>query len=302
MPKPFLDTLIEADCLEAMQELPTGSVDMVLCDLPYGTTRNGWDSLIPLDVLWTEYLRVAKERAAIVLTAQGLFTARLIMSRPEHFKYKIVWEKSKATNFLNAKRQPLRKHEDICVFYQKAPTYNPQMSEGDAYDKGVRKDQLTGSYGDFDPAHVKSEGGRYPTDIVYFKTAESEPGEVWHPTQKPVALGRYLVRTFTNPGDVVLDNAFGSGSFLVAALMEGRPFVGIEKNDDLERFKSEDLDCLDVAHRRLDRARRRLVRSGEDPGEVRGDGAPEEATPEEDRTPSLFQDMQVREVRGEAWS
>lgn len=101
---------------------------------------------------------------------------------------------------------------------------------------------------------------------------------------------------------MVLDNAFGSGSFLVAALMEGRPFVGIEKNDDLERFKSEDLDCLDVAHRRLDRARRRLVRSGEDPGEVRGDGAPEEATPEEGRTPNLFQDMQVREVRGEAWS
>jgi hypothetical protein len=155
----FENRLIEGDCLDVLPELPTDSVDLVLCDLPYGTTRNGWDSLIPLGGLWNEYLRVAKERAAIVLTAQGLFTARLIMSRPEHFKYKIVWEKSKATNFLNAKRQPLRKHEDICVFYQKAPTYNPQMSEGDAYDKGVRKDQLTGSYGDFDPAHVKSEGG-----------------------------------------------------------------------------------------------------------------------------------------------
>lgn len=125
------------------------------------------------------------------------------------------------------------------------------MSEGDPYDKGVRKDQLTGSYGDFDPAHIKSSGSRYPTDVVYFKTAESE-GEVWHPTQKPVALGRYLVRTFTNPGDLVLDNAFGSGSFLVAAHMEGRNYVGIEKNDELKRFKGRDLDCIEVAQARLD--------------------------------------------------
>jgi len=295
MPKPFLDTLIEADCLEAMQELPTGSVDMVLCDLPYGTTRNGWDSLIPLKPLWDEYLRVVKERGAIVLTAQGLFTARLMTSCEEHFKYKIVWMKSKATNFLNAKRQPLRKHEDICVFYQKAPTYNPQMSEGDPYDKGVRKDQLTGSYGDFDPAHVKSEGQRYPTDVVYFKTAESE-GEVWHPTQKPVALGRYLVRTFTNPGDVVLDNAFGSGSFLVASLLEGRHFIGIEKNDQLKRFKGNEIDCIDLARKRLEEAKERLARTGESPQDISVDASEETSYEPSGQTMSLFQDVEVREV------
>ena len=295
MPKPFLDTLIEADCLEAMQELPTGSVDMILCDLPYGTTRNGWDSLIPLKPLWDEYLRVVKERGAIVLTAQGLFTARLMTSCEEHFKYKIVWMKSKATNFLNAKRQPLRKHEDICVFYQKAPTYNPQMSEGDPYDKGVRKDQLTGSYGDFDPAHVKSEGQRYPTDVVYFKTAESE-GEVWHPTQKPVALGRYLVRTFTNPGDVVLDNAFGSGSFLVASLLEGRHFIGIEKNDQLKRFKGNEVDCIDLARKRLEEAKERLARTGESPQDISVDASEETSYEPSGQTMSLFQDVEVREV------
>jgi site-specific DNA-methyltransferase (adenine-specific)/modification methylase len=222
------------------------------------------------------------------------------VSQPKHFKYRIVWVKSKATNFLNAKKQSLRKHEDVCVFYKKAPTYNPQMSEGDPYDKGVRKDQLTGSYGDFDPAHVKSSGSRYPTDVVYFKTAESE-GEVWHPTQKPVALGRYLVRTFKNPGDVVLDNAFGSGSFLVGAFLEGRHFIGIEKNDELKRFKGDSLDCLNVAHRRLDEARDRLAGAEKQPGEGRGDGA--ESTYATGETLSLFQDLKVREVRlGEgAW-
>ena len=128
------------------------------------------------------------------------FTAALIMSNLSMFKYKWVWEKSKSTNFLNAKKQPLRKHEDVCVFYDKQPVYNPQMEKGCPYDKGVRKNQLSGSYGDFAPRHVVSEGERYPTDIIYCKTAESE-GPVWHPTQKPVSLGRYLIRTYSKPGD-----------------------------------------------------------------------------------------------------
>ena len=270
----FRNSLIEGDCLDVLPTLPDKSVDMILCDLPYGTTRNNWDSVIPLKPLWEQYLRVIKDRGAIVLTAQGLFTAKLIMSQEQHFKYRIIWVKSKATNFLNAKRQPLRKHEDICVFYKKAPTYNPQMSEGDPYDKGVRKDQLTGSYGDFDPAHIKSSGARYPTDVVYFKTAESE-GEVWHPTQKPVALGRYLVRTFTNPGDVVMDNAFGSGSFLVAAHLENRDYVGIEKNAELKRFKGRDLDCMAVARERLNAAN-----AENDPATLRNptNASPTEAT------------------------
>lgn len=143
----------------------------------------------------------------------------------------------------------------IGVFYKAQPTYNPQMSEGEAYDKGVRKDQLTGSYGDFSPRHVKSDGSRYPTDIVYFKTAESE-GAVYHPTQKPVELGRYLIRTYTNPGDIVLDNACGSGSFCVAAVLEGRSFIGIEKNEDVALFKKRPVDYIDICNQRIKEAKR----------------------------------------------
>ena len=247
------NTLFEGDCLEMLERLPDGCIDMVLCDLPYGTTQNPWDSCIDLDRLWTQYRRVVKHRGAIVLTGQGLFTAQLMMSNPKEFKYKIVWEKSKPTNFLNAKKQPLRKHEDICVFYRAQPTYNPQMSAGAPYDKGVRKNQLSGSYGDFLPVHVKSGGERYPTDVVYFKTSESE-GPVWHATQKPVSLARYLVRTFTNPGDLVLDNTFGSGSFLVGAAMEGRDFCGVEQNVDIEMFKRKATDYVALAAHRLGEA------------------------------------------------
>lgn len=206
---------------------------MLLCDLPYGTTQNKWDSVIPLDRLWAEYRRILKPNGVAALTSQGAFTAKLILSNEREFKYKIVWRKSKATNFLNAKKQPLRKHEDICVFYRGKPTYSPQMSEGEAYDKGVRKDQQTGSYGDFQPAHVRSSGGRYPTDVIDFKTAESEPERtVWHGTQKPVALMEYLILTYSNPGDLILDNAMGVGTTGVACLNTSRRFVGIEKDEE----------------------------------------------------------------------
>ena len=246
----FVNRVIEGDCIEVMRHLPNGCIDMVLCDLPYGTTQNKWDSIVPLDELWAEYKRIVKPNGAIVLTSQGLFTAMLIMSQPKMFKYKWVWEKSKPTNFLNAKKQPLRKHEDVCVFYQRQPVYNPQMTEGEPYDKGVRKNQLSGSYGDFLPVHVHSDGKRYPTDVVYFKTAESE-GEVIHATQKPVELGRYFVRTYSRPGDLILDNTSGSGSFLVAALTEGRNFLGIEKNADSELFKNEKIDYIEKTEERL---------------------------------------------------
>jgi len=246
----LINSLFEGDCLEIMKQFPDNSVDMVLCDLPYGTTQNRWDSVIDLDELWKQYKRVVKPNGAIVLTSQGLFTAKLILSNEKMFKYKLVWEKSKPTNFLNSKKQPLRKHEDVCVFYSRQPTYNPEMKKGAAYDKGIRKDQNSGSYGDFSPVHVKSDGERYPTDIIYFKTAESE-GKVWHPTQKPVSLGRYLVRTYSNPGDLVLDNTCGSGSFLLSAFLEGRKFCGIERNKEVELFKSESIDYIEVTKNRL---------------------------------------------------
>ena len=205
-----INKLFEGDCLQYMNKIPDRSVDMVLCDLPYGMTQNEWDCYISLDELWKQYNRIIKPNGAIVLTSNGVFTAKLILSQPNIYKYKWVWEKSKPTNFLNAKKQPLRKHEDVCVFYKKQPTYHPQMTQGEPYDKGTRKNQLCGNYGDFEPVHVASEGERYPTDIIYVKTAECE-GAVLHPTQKPIELGRYMIRTYTNPGDVVLDNTFGPG-------------------------------------------------------------------------------------------
>ena len=246
----MVNQLYEEDCLECMKRISDASIDMILCDLPYGMTQNQWDSYIPLDLLWEQYKRIIKPNGAIILTSQGLFTAKLIMSQPKLFKYRWIWEKSKPTNFLNAKKQPLRKYEDVCVFYKKLPTYNPQMKLGEPYNKGIRKNQLSGSYGDFQPVHVFSDGERYPTDIIYVKTAESE-GEVVHPTQKPIELGRYFVRTYSKPGDVILDNTFGSGSFLVAALMEGRNFIGIEKNEDVALFKKEKINYIDVAKKRL---------------------------------------------------
>lgn len=249
----IINNIYEADCLEKMKEIPSKSIDMILCDLPYGTTQNKWDSVIPLDLLWKEYNRIIKDNGAVVLTSNGIFTAQLIMSNTKNFKYKWVWEKSKATNFLNSKKQPLRKHEDICVFYKKQPIYNPQMKPGTAYSKGVRKNQLTGSYGDFLPVLVESEGERYPTDIIYVKTAESE-GKVFHPTQKPIELGRYLIRTYTKEGDVVLDNTSGSGSFLVAAVLEGRNFIGIEKNEHSSLFKKDNIDYVELSRNRVKEA------------------------------------------------
>lgn len=256
----LLNQVIEGDCLDVMKRIPDKSVQMILCDLPYGTTQNKWDSVIPLAALWQEYERIIADNGAIVLTSQGIFTAKLMLSNEKLFKYKIVWEKSKSTNFLNAKKQPLRKHEDICVFYKNQPVYNPQMRDGDPYNKGVRKDQLTGSYGDFKAVEVKSDGGRYPVDIVYFKTAESE-GPVVHPTQKPVELGRYLIRTYTNPGDTVLDNACGSGSFLVAAVLEGRNFIGIEKNEDGLMFKENPVDYVQISRERIAKAQTMTMQS-----------------------------------------
>jgi DNA modification methylase len=272
----FLNKVIQGDCLEVMEGIPDRSIDMILCDLPYGTTQNKWDSVVDLNKLWAHYERIIKDNGSIVLTAQGLFTARLIMSNEKLFKYKIVWIKSKSTNFLNAKKQPLRKHEDICIFYKKQPTYNPQMINGESYDKGIRKDQYTGSYGDFKPRHVKSNGDRYPSDTIYYeeqpiddfvyiKTAESE-GPVLHPTQKPIELGRYLIKTFTNPGDIVLDNACGSGSFLLSALIENRQFIGIEKNEDVLLHKVKPVDYIKICADRIDEVLKRKEISKSMPG------------------------------------
>jgi site-specific DNA-methyltransferase (adenine-specific) len=206
-----------------MKEIEDGSVDMVLCDLPYGTTACAWDSVIRFEDLWREYRRIGKVNAAFVLTASQPFTTELIVSNMREFRYSWVWEKEQGVNFLLAKKQPLKVHEDVCVFYRAQPTYNPQMTAGKPYTSGKgNSGEVTGSV---EKVQTRNEGTRYPRSIQPFKR---ETGI--HPTQKPVALLEYLIRTYTNEGDTVLDNTMGSGSTGVAAVNTGRSFVGIERD------------------------------------------------------------------------
>lgn len=226
------NTIYNEDCLLGMKSIASNSIDMILCDLPYGTTQCSWDVVIPLDVLWSEYNRVIKKDGAIVLTACNPFTSVLVSSNIKNFKYSMVWEKSKGTGFLNAKKRPLVAHEDVLVFCNGKVPYFPQMTIGEAYDKGVRKEQSDNDvYGSFKKAHVKSDGLRYPRSVVYFKTAESE-GKTIHKTQKPVALFEYLIKTYTNEGDIVLDTCMGSGTTAIAAMKSRRNFLGFETDKE----------------------------------------------------------------------
>ena len=221
--------LWHGDCLTLIKDIDTNSVDMLLVDLPYGTTQCKWDSIISLKDLWIEYNRIIKDNGAMLFHCAQPFTSNLIMSNVKNFKYEWVWEKSKASNYLNAKKQPLRAHESIAVFYRKPPTYNPQMTQGEAYNKGTAKRE-TEVYGSQRAVEVKSDGERYPRTVQYFVTAEKE-GKL-HPTQKPIALTEYFVKTFSNPGDVILDNTMGSGTTGVACVNLDREFIGIEKDKE----------------------------------------------------------------------
>lgn len=217
------------DCLEVMKSIPDGSIDLILCDLPYGTTQNKWDSIIPLDKIWNEYNRVCS--GAVVLTASQPFTSFLVTSNIDNFKYQWVWNKSKVTGVLNAKRQPLRNHEDICVFYQKQPTYNPQgvVNCNIQSSTGVSSGKSSSNYG----AIRKTESGKYTqkqTGYPRSVLAIASEGKTVHPTQKPLALMEYLIKTYTNEGDLVLDNCMGSGTTGVACMNTGRRFIGIEKD------------------------------------------------------------------------
>lgn len=218
--------LRHGDCLEIMKDIPDKSIDMILCDLPYGTTRNKWDSVIPLDKLWEQYNRIIKEGGAIVLFSQMPFTAELTHSNLKYFRYEWIWEKDNGTGFLNAKKMPLKIHENILVFYKKTPTYNPQMRKGFKPYK-CKQGRHSSNYGAYEQGYItESNGERYPIDIIKFKKDSG-----LHPTQKPVALLEYLIKTYTNENDVILDNCMGSGSCGVAAINTGRSFIGIELDE-----------------------------------------------------------------------
>ena len=220
-------TLLPGDCLERMAEIPAGSVDMILCDLPYGTTQNKWDAVISFEHLWPEYRRIIRAGGAIILTASQPFTSALIMSNIKEFKYSWVWEKNVASNFMDAKRKPLKVHEDVCVFYSGKPIYNPQMAGGTPYtQKRSGKDDSGSNYGAIKQrTDTVNDGVRYPKSII---EVARETG--LHPTQKPVALFEYLIKTYTNEGETVLDNCAGSGTAAVAALNTGRNAILIERD------------------------------------------------------------------------
>ena len=225
--------LMYGDCLEIMKNIPAKSVDMILCDLPYEqTSRNKWDIKIPFIPLWKEYKRIAKENTAIVLFANGMFTAELMTSNRQWWRYNLVWEKTQPTGFLNARRMPLRNHEDICVFYKKLPVYNPQKTFGHqrkvSSASAKRNCKSSTNYGEARLTSYDSTE-RYPKSVLRF--AKDVQKTALHPTQKPVALLEFLIKTYTNENSLVLDNCMGSGSTGIACLNTNRDFIGIEKDD-----------------------------------------------------------------------
>ena len=219
--------LLKGDCLELMKEIPDKSIDMILCDLPYGTTACKWDTVIPFEPLWEQYNRIIKDNGAIVLFGSEPFSTELRHSNLKMFKYDWIWEKEQGANFMLCKYQPYKVHEVISVFSKNRHTYNPQMTVGKPYTSG--KGTSGDITGNVVKVQTKNEGTRYPRSVQKFNTDKSK-GSL-HPTQKPIALLEYLIKTYTNEGEVVLDNCMGSGSTGVACVNTGRKFIGMELDE-----------------------------------------------------------------------
>jgi len=228
--------LIQGDCLITMKDIPNKSIDMILCDLPYGTTACKWDTIIPFDKLWEQYKRIIKDKGAIVLTAREPFTSALIMSNIKGYKHKWVWNKKQSGSFANAKYMPLQIEEDIIIFTSKGQkvNYYPIMRKGKMRKKGGSKKQLQTMSKSIKPDYFKYSDEYYPVNIIEIPNCSNKKNNV-HPTQKPVALFEYLIKTYTDERDTVLDNCMGSGTTGVACKNLNRNFIGIEL--DAEYFK-----------------------------------------------------------------
>ena len=219
-----LNKIYNEDCLVGMKRIPDKSIDMILCDLPYGTTANKWDVVIPLDKLWEQYNRVIKDNGAIILTAQTPFDKVLGASKLDLLRYEWIWRKKQGTGHLNAKKMPLKNHENVLVFYKNLPTYNPQYEEGLPYI--VTCSGHSSNYGNqTGGVTTVNDGFRYPLSVQDFK----HDVDKLHPTQKPVVLFEYFIKTYTNEGDTVLDNCMGSATTAVACMNTDRNFIGFEK-------------------------------------------------------------------------
>lgn len=243
-----IDKIYNMDCLEGMKQIPDGSVDAIICDLPYGTTANKWDSIIPLDQLWAQYKRIVKPSAPIVLFAQCPFDKVLGCSNLAWLKYEWIWEKEKGAGWLNSRFAPMKKHETILVFSKNKATYNPQMRQGKPYSKG--QSDTSQNYRCNGLIVTSSDGERFPESVLRFpRDTQNGAEEAIHPTQKPVDLLRYLVKTYTNEGDTILDNCMGSGTTAVACIKEKRHFIGFELNKEY----------YDKACQRIDAVQRQLT-------------------------------------------
>lgn len=242
----------QGDCIELMSKLPDKSVDMILCDLPYGTTKNKWDCVINLEELWSQYERLIKDNGCICLFAQTPFDKVLGSSNLKLLKYEIIWQKENATRFLNANKMPLKIHENILIFYKKLPVYNPQMRKGFKPYKCVQGSGSSSyNYNKNFGGHItENNGERYPIDVIEFKRDKDK----LHPTQKPVALLEYLIKTYTNENMLVLDNCMGSGSTGIACLNTNRKFIGFEL----------DKEYFEIAKKRIEDRSKELEEDWED--------------------------------------
>lgn len=237
------NNIYQGDCLELMNGIEDKSIDMILCDLPYGRTKNRWDSIIPFDKLWKQYERVIKDNGAIVLFADGLFMADLMSSKRSLWKYNIIWDKVLTSGFLNANRQPLRRHEEVVIFYKNQPTYNPQKTKGKPnHSKGEPKENKNNNYGSYEFLDNKEELGdmKHPTSIQTF--SKPHPSVMIHPTEKSVEFCEWLIRTYTDEWDTVLDNCAGSGTTIVSAINTNRNFIGIELDEDYYKIAKDRID------------------------------------------------------------
>lgn len=241
------------DCLELMPQIKEHSVDLIICDLPYGvlsrSNKNAkWDNIIPFEPLWEQYERIIKKDGAIVLFGQGMFTAKLMMSNPKLWRYNLVWDKTQKTGFLNANRMPLRQHEDICVFYKSLPTYNPQMIKSEPHKrnhgKGKYNHQINNCYGDFVSLPTTISDEKFPTSII--KIPKNNMYDNNHPTAKPVNLMKYLIKTYSNENDLVLDNCMGGGSTIIAAIMTKRKYIGIELEEKFFKVAEQRIKKLNA--------------------------------------------------------
>lgn len=236
-----INKIYNEDCLEGMKRIKDKSIDMILADLPYGITDCRWDSVIPFKPLWEQYERIIKDKGAIILTGRQPFTSRLILSNPSLFKYELIWQKEKGTDFGNSNIKPLNSHENICVFYNKRPTYNKQMLKGKPY---VRRNNKTNrenslSYKSDTSGTFINDGNRTPISVIKISRDSANKGKNLHPTQKPVALFEYLIKTYTNEGELVLDNAIGSGTTAIACLNTNRNYIGFELDEEIYKIATK---------------------------------------------------------------